>query len=69
MTRDELNLLGGPTEIAILCKVGKSTVSMWFSDKDNEHGKIPYKHAKLILERATKLNKKWTLSYIIDGSK
>lgn len=69
MTRDELNVLGGPTEIANLCKVGKSTVSMWFSDKDSEHGKIPYKHAKIILDRAVKLKKNWSLSYIIDGTK
>ena len=69
MTRNDMDFVGGPAEIARLCKVNKSTVSMWFKNKDSEHGKIPYKHAKIIAERANNLNKDWSLSYIIDGTK
>ena len=69
MTRDELEYVGGPTEVARLCNVSKSTVSMWFKNKDSEHGKIPYRHAKVIFDRAIELNKDWSLSYVIDGTK
>lgn len=63
MKREDLDLIGGNAEVARICGVNPSTVSMWFypREKNGLGGKIPYKHAKKIFE-ATNL---FTLEYIM----
>ena len=61
MKREELDRLGGPTEVAIACRVTKSAVSMWF-----KNGTIPYKHAKKIQELAAKIGIDWDIDYIME---
>jgi DNA-binding transcriptional regulator YdaS (Cro superfamily) len=67
MKRSDLELLGGASEVAKLCGVKPSAVSMWFTPKEKNGlgGKIPYKHAKKILEKTVSMGKPWTLDYII----
>lgn len=67
MKRNDLDILGGASEIAKLCGVKPSAVSMWFTPKEKNGlgGKIPYKHAKIILQKAVSLGKKWTIEYVM----
>lgn len=67
MKRNELDILGGATEVARLCGVKPSAVSMWFTPKEKKGlgGKIPYKHAKKIAQRAAMLNKDWSVEYVM----
>ena len=67
MKRNELDILGGATEVARLCGVKPSAVSMWFTPKEKKGlgGKIPYKHARKIVQRAAMLNKDWSVEYVM----
>ena len=67
MKRDELNIIGGATEVARLCGVKPSAVSMWFAPKDKKGlgGKIPYKHAKKIAAKAAMLGRTWSVEYVM----
>jgi DNA-binding transcriptional regulator YdaS (Cro superfamily) len=67
MKRDELNIIGGATEVARLCGIKPSAVSMWFAPKDKKGlgGKIPYKHAKKIAAKAATLGKTWSVDYVM----
>lgn len=62
MKRSDIEILGGLTEVAKLCGVGKTTVAMWFYPKEKHGcgGKIPYKHAKVIAN-----NSKFSLEYVM----
>lgn len=62
MKRNDIEILGGLTEVAKMCGVGKSTVCMWFAPKEKHGcgGRIPYKHAKVIAN-----NSKFSLEYIM----
>ena len=62
MKRSDIEILGGLTEVAKMCGVGKSTVCMWFAPKEKHGcgGRIPYKHAKVIAN-----NSKFSLEYIM----
>lgn len=61
MRREEIDRLGGPTEVANACGLTKSAVSMWF-----KNGTIPYRHAKKIKELATKIGLDWDIDYIME---
>ena len=67
MKRDELNIIGGATEVARLCGIKPSAVSMWFAPKDKKGlgGKIPYKHAKKIAAKAATLGRTWSVEYVM----
>jgi hypothetical protein len=67
MKRDELNIIGGATEVARLCGVKPSAVSMWFAPKDKKGlgGRIPYKHAKKIAQKAAIIGKEWSVDYVM----
>lgn len=67
MKRSDLDIIGGATEIARLCGVQPSAVSMWFAPKEKKGlgGKIPYKHAKKIAQKAATLNKEWSVEYVM----
>lgn len=67
MKRDELNIIGGATEVAKLCGVKPSAVSMWFTprEKNGLGGKIPYKHAKKIAQKAAIIGKDWSVDYVM----
>lgn len=67
MKRSDLDIIGGATEVARLCGVQPSAVSMWFAPKEKRGlgGKIPYKHAKKIAQRAAMLNKIWSVEYVM----
>lgn len=62
MKKSDIDTLGGITEVAKLCGVGKSTVAMWFAPKEKHGcgGRIPYKHAKVIAN-----NSNFSLEYIV----
>lgn len=60
MTKNDFEKLGGTSNIAKVCGVGSSAVSMWI-----KRGKIPYKRAKLILAYAAKIGIYWTVEYVM----
>lgn len=67
MKRNELDIIGGATEVAKLCGVQPSAVSMWFAPKEKRGlgGKIPYKHAKKIAQKAAIIGKEWSVEYVM----
>lgn len=67
MTRNDIEKLGGPKEVAKICEVGASAVTMWFTpeERGGKGGKIPYKRAKMILDHARKLGINWSIEYIV----
>lgn len=67
MKRNDLEIIGGATEVAKLCGVKPSAVSMWFAPKEKNGlgGKIPYKHARKIVQRAAMLGKEWSVDYVV----
>lgn len=67
MKRSDLDIIGGATEVARLCGVQPSAVSMWFAPKEKRGlgGKIPYKHARKIVQRAAMIGKKWSVEYVM----
>ena len=67
MKRSDLDIIGGATEVARLCGVQPSAVSMWFAPKERKGlgGKIPYKHAKKIAQKAAIIGKDWSVDYVM----
>ena len=67
MKRSDLDIIGGATEVARLCGVQPSAVSMWFAPKEKKGlgGKIPYKHAKKIAQKAAIIGKDWSVDYVM----
>lgn len=67
MKRSDLDIIGGATEVARLCGVQPSAVSMWFTPKEKKGlgGKIPYKHAKKIAQKAAIIGKDWSVDYVM----
>lgn len=67
MKRDDLEKIGGPSNVAKICGVCPAAVSMWFApeEKGGRGGKIPYKRAKMIVAYAAKLGIYWDLEYVI----
>lgn len=67
MKKSDIELLGGTTEVAKLCGVKPSAVSMWFTPKEKRGlgGKIPYKHARKIVQRAAMIGKEWSVEYVM----
>ncbi len=67
MKRSDLDIIGGATEVARLCGVQPSAVSMWFAPKEKKGlgGKIPYKHAKKIAQKAAMIGRDWSVDYVM----
>jgi hypothetical protein len=67
MKKTDIELLGGTTEVAKLCGVKPSAVSMWFTPKERKGsgGIIPYKHAVKIAKTKIAQQKGWTIEYIV----
>lgn len=67
MKRTDLDIIGGPKEVAKICNISPSAVSMWFTPvvKNGLGGKIPYKHAKIIKALAACIGKDWSIDYIM----
>lgn len=67
MKRSDLDIIGGATEVARLCGVQPSAVSMWFAPKEKKGlgGKIPYKHAKKIAQKAAMIGKDWSVDHVM----
>lgn len=67
MKRSDLDIIGGATEVARLCGVQPSAVSMWFAPKERKGlgGKIPHKHAKKIAQKAAIIGKDWSVDYVM----